>query len=144
MLTLACLTQVLCESLTYNQGKPHVLLGQKVSDCIHKYQPPFDEFQVLRVSVEKEGTVTIPAQKSPMVLTCLSCAGSHSLVVRLFYLPVIACRDTTHMSTKPTDLFHQKFSYLCRVVDHHSKMTACKRWYQCRKGQCSSYRQTLR
>lgn len=73
--------QVLCESLTYNQGRPHVLFGKQSSECIHKFQPPFDEFQVLSVSVEKEGAVVIPAHQSPMVLICMSCTGSHSLVV---------------------------------------------------------------
>lgn len=73
--------QVLCESLTYVQGSPHILRGQKVSECIHKYQPPFDEFQVLSLCVDKEGVVTIPEQRSSMLLTCLSCTGTHSLVV---------------------------------------------------------------
>lgn len=75
-------TQVLCESLTYNQGLPHTLRGQKISDCIHKYQPPFHEFQVLKVSVEKPGVVSIPQQKSPMMLLCLSSEGNHKLLAR--------------------------------------------------------------
>ena len=74
--------QVLCESLTYNQGLPHTLRGQQISDCIHKYQPPFHEFQVLKVSVEKPGVVSIPQQKSPMMLLCLSSEGNHKLLVR--------------------------------------------------------------
>lgn len=78
--------QVLCESLTYNQGLPHTLRGQKISDCIHKYQPPFHEFQVLKVSVEKPGVVSIPQQKSPMMLVCLSSEGNHKLLVRCLQL----------------------------------------------------------
>jgi hypothetical protein len=74
--------QVLCESLTYNSGSPHCLQGQQISDCIHKYQPPFREFQVLKVSVDKPGVVNIPAQKSPMMLVCLNSKGSHALLVR--------------------------------------------------------------
>lgn len=142
--TSACFIQVLCESLTYNQGKPNMLLGQRVSECIHKYQPPFDEFQVLRVSVTKEGAVDIPAQKSPMVLTCLSCAGSHSLVVRPCCCLVIVLSDITYIPPSTTDSAGKSCLYLCRVVDHLSKMTACKRWSPYRKGQCSSYQQTLR
>eukprot|EP00892_Ulva_mutabilis_P002225 jgi/Ulvmu1/12002/UM083_0015.1 len=82
-------TEVLCESLTYNQEKPKTLRGHKVTDCILKYQPPFEEFQVLSVSVDKEGTVAIPAQRSPMLLMCLSCNGSHSLVTKSCGLSIV-------------------------------------------------------
>lgn len=75
--------QVLCQSLTYSQGFPHMLDITSVSNCVYKYQPPFEEFQVLRVSVEKEGSIQLSPRQSPMVLMCLDCAGNHSLVERL-------------------------------------------------------------
>jgi len=39
-------TDVLCSSLTYNQGLPKVLEGEVVSEAVRRYAPPFDEFEV--------------------------------------------------------------------------------------------------
>lgn len=74
--------QVLCECLTYTSGPPHTLKPKRVRDSMYCYQPPFEEFQVLAVQVEHAGTVSIPAQRSPMVLLCLQSSGIHCLQVR--------------------------------------------------------------
>lgn len=74
--------QVLCSSLTYKQGPPRTLKGQPVSRGICLYKPPFEEFQVLRVNVDQPGTISIPAQQSPMILLGLESSGTHSLQVR--------------------------------------------------------------
>ena len=58
-----------------------MLKGEPVSRGISLYQPPFEEFQVLRVDVEQPGTISLPAQKSPMILLVLESAGQHSLQV---------------------------------------------------------------
>jgi hypothetical protein len=71
--------QVLCSSLTYNQGMPHMLKGEPISRGICLYQPPFEEFQLLRMTVDKPGVTNVPAQESPMILLGLECAGMHSL-----------------------------------------------------------------
>jgi hypothetical protein len=73
--------QVLCKSLTYRQGRPKMLTGEPISRGICLYQPPFEEFQVLRVNVDVPGTIGIPAQKSPMILLGLETSGRHSLQV---------------------------------------------------------------
>jgi hypothetical protein len=73
--------QVLCKSLTYRQGRPEMLKGQPISRGISLYQPPFEEFQVLRVSVDQPGSISIPAQQSPMILLGLETAGAHGLQV---------------------------------------------------------------
>ena len=75
------MVQVLCSSLTYKQGPPHMLRGEPVSRGICLYKPPFEEFQVLRVNVEEPGSISIPAQQSPMILLALDCVGSHTLQV---------------------------------------------------------------
>ena len=47
-------TPVLCESLTYSQGLPEVLEGTPLSATRPNttvYRPPFDEFEVVHVSM---------------------------------------------------------------------------------------------
>lgn len=74
---------MLCHALTYKQGPPHKLCGDAVSRGISLYQPPFEEFQVLRVDVTQPGSISLPAQKSPMMLVVLESQGTHSLQVSL-------------------------------------------------------------
>jgi mannose-6-phosphate isomerase len=81
MINVKSWPQVLCSSLTYKQGMPHMLKGEPLSRGIALYQPPFEEFQVLRVDVERPGTINLPAQKSSMMLLGLESTGQHSLQV---------------------------------------------------------------
>ena len=64
-----------------------MLKGEPISRGISLYQPPFEEFQVLRVDVEQPGTISLPAQKSPMMLLGLESTGTHSLQVWPITLP---------------------------------------------------------
>jgi mannose-6-phosphate isomerase class I len=86
--------QVLCKSLTYRCGSPCMLKPERIRDCMHRYQPPFEEFQVLSFQVTQPGTVSIPAQLSPMILLCLSSAGLHCLQVPAPYVCVLIIRFT--------------------------------------------------
>ena len=49
-------TAVLCESLTYERGPPAVLNGNAVPGrpWTTVYSPPFDEFEVLHVSIPEK------------------------------------------------------------------------------------------
>jgi hypothetical protein len=72
-----------------------MLRPERVRDCMHRYQPPFEEFQVLSVQVEQAGTVSIPAQRSPMVLLCLYSTGLHCLQVSAAQLCTSLALQTT-------------------------------------------------
>jgi hypothetical protein len=56
-------TTVLCESLTYNQGLPEVLAGEEVQEYITLYSPPFQEFEVFRVSLPAGASTLVPANQ---------------------------------------------------------------------------------
>jgi hypothetical protein len=112
--------QVLCKSLTYRQGRPEMLTGQPISLGISLYQPPFEEFQVLRVSVDQPGSICIPAQQSPMILLGLETAGAHGLQVDSPAAPLsswactIMCRDGC-----PSFLPRTACMLLLRIIHQH-------------------------
>jgi mannose-6-phosphate isomerase len=61
-------TQVLCASLTYQQGLPEVLGGDASESGLRVYQPPFEEFEIqcLRVDVGKSSELL--ASEGPRLL----------------------------------------------------------------------------
>lgn len=61
-------TDVLCSSLTYEQGAPAVLEGELVSPYVRVYQPQFEEFQISRVAVPQHEQVTLPEVATPRIL----------------------------------------------------------------------------
>ena len=61
-------TEVLCSSLTYVQSPPHVLEGEEVQQYTSVYSPPFDEFEVYRVSLPAGASTLLPANQ---VHSCL-------------------------------------------------------------------------
>lgn len=67
-------TDVLCESLTYNQGLPDVLDGTPVGEFVKVYQPPFDEFEVRTVSLPTDKSTAFENQ-GPMLLVVQKGAG---------------------------------------------------------------------
>lgn len=67
-------TAVLCESLTYEQGLPHILDGEEIQQYTSVYTPPFDEFEVFKVDMPATASTLVPANQVPMLLHCLPLA----------------------------------------------------------------------
>lgn len=63
-----CDTDVLCSSLSYSQGLPQVLDGERVSDSVRRYVPPFDEFEVRRVEIPAGATAALGSDPGPQML----------------------------------------------------------------------------
>lgn len=68
-------TVVLCESLTYNQGPPVMLHGDLVQEYTTVYSPPFDEFEVYKVSLPESADTIIPANQGPTVVLVMNGRG---------------------------------------------------------------------
>jgi len=69
-------TDILCSMLTYNQGLPEILRGEKVDECTKHYRPPFDEFAMDIITVPAAGKHTIPAGPGAAVLLVFKGEGS--------------------------------------------------------------------
>ena len=69
-------TQVLCESLTYNQGPPKMLLGDNVQEYTTLYSPPFDEFEVYKISLPEFADTIVPANKGPTMMLVMQGRGN--------------------------------------------------------------------
>ena len=54
-------TEVLCQSLTYEQGLPHILDGEEIQQYTVAYTPPFDEFEVFKVDMPAGASTLVPA-----------------------------------------------------------------------------------
>ena len=61
-------TEVLCSSLTYDQGPPEILYGSPAGQHMRVYRPPFDEFEVTRLEVPQAEESIIPANQVPASL----------------------------------------------------------------------------
>ncbi|KAJ3694423.1 hypothetical protein LUZ60_009903 [Juncus effusus] len=66
----------LCSMLTYKQGFPEILKGVKVNKNILKYTPPFDEFEVDRVSMESKEVLAFNAAPGPSIFLVMAGNGS--------------------------------------------------------------------
>ncbi|KAL3142181.1 hypothetical protein ABBQ38_002533 [Trebouxia sp. C0009 RCD-2024] len=69
-------TRVLCESLTYNQGPPVMLQGDSVQEYTTLYSPPFDEFEVYKVSLPESANTIVPANKGPTLMLVMRGRGN--------------------------------------------------------------------
>ena len=69
-------TEVLCESLTYNQGPPVMLHGDSVQEYTTLYSPPFDEFEVYKISLPESADTIVPANKGPTLMLVMSGRGN--------------------------------------------------------------------
>lgn len=69
-------TEVLCESLTYNQGPPKKLLGDNVQEYTTLYSPPFDEFEVYKISLPECAGTIVPANKGPTMMLVMQGRGN--------------------------------------------------------------------
>ena len=69
-------TAVLCESLTYNQGPPVMLHGDTVQEYTTLYSPPFDEFEVYKVSLPESADTIVPANKGPTLMLVMRGRGN--------------------------------------------------------------------
>ncbi|KAL0044209.1 hypothetical protein WJX82_004352 [Trebouxia sp. C0006] len=69
-------TTILCESLTYNQGPPVMLQGDLVQEYTTVYSPPFDEFEVYKVSLPESADTIIPANQGPTVVLVMRGRGN--------------------------------------------------------------------
>lgn len=70
--------EVLCSSLTYDQGLPLVLEGTLTSSggMVRVYQPPFEEFEIHLIKASKgQGKVEIPSSSGPRILLVQSGRG---------------------------------------------------------------------
>lgn len=56
-------TEVLCDSLTYEQGLPHILGGEEIQQYTVAYTPPFDEFEVFKVDMPAAASTLVPANQ---------------------------------------------------------------------------------
>jgi len=68
-------TTILCESLTYNQGPPARLHGDLVQEYTTVYSPPFDEFEVYKVSLPQSADTIVPANKGPTIVLVMRGRG---------------------------------------------------------------------
>jgi len=69
-------TTILCESLTYSQGPPVMLHGDLVQEYTTVYSPPFDEFEVYKVSLPESADTIIPANQGPTVVLVMRGRGN--------------------------------------------------------------------
>lgn len=69
-------TTILCESLTYNQGPPAMLHGDLVQEYTTVYSPPFDEFEVYKVSLPESADTIIPANQGPTIVLVMRGRGN--------------------------------------------------------------------
>lgn len=69
-------TEVLCESLTYNQGPPAKLHGDSVQEYTTLYSPPFDEFEVYKIALPKSADTIVPANKGPALMLVMRGRGT--------------------------------------------------------------------
>ena len=69
-------TEVLCESLTYNQGPPVKLHGDSVQEYTTLYSPPFDEFEVYKISMPESADTIVPANKGPTMMLVMRGQGN--------------------------------------------------------------------
>jgi mannose-6-phosphate isomerase len=68
---------VLCGSLTYEQGDCPVMPGREVEPGLRLYRPEFDEFEVWRMDLTQErGKLSLPGTKGPVIAFCLSGCGA--------------------------------------------------------------------
>lgn len=58
----------LCASLTYNQGLPKVMTGDKIDEFTSVYKPPFEEFEVFRSIVPAGRSYRLPASTGASIL----------------------------------------------------------------------------
>ena len=56
-------TQVLCDSLTYEQGPPVILQGEGDAEHTAIYRPPFEEFEVSLTTLTAGQSCTVPASQ---------------------------------------------------------------------------------
>lgn len=68
-------TEVLCSSLNYHQGPPEMLHGENVQEYTQLYSPPFEEFEVYKISLPAGADTIIPANKGPTVVLVMKGSG---------------------------------------------------------------------
>ncbi|DBB10958.1 TPA: hypothetical protein ACH3X3_007410 [Trebouxia sp. C0006] len=88
-------TTILCESLTYNQGPPVMLQGDLVQEYTTVYSPPFDEFEVYKVSLPESADTIIPANQGPTVVLVMRGRGN---VTATSALKAFALEEQTRVS----------------------------------------------
>jgi len=92
-------TQVLCDMLTYKQGTPEVMQGEETENGVVVYRPPFPEFELHRISLEKAGSKTVRADKGPSIFlvyegTCDFHADKPALADANLHLDVEGAKGT--------------------------------------------------
>lgn len=68
-------TDVLCQSLTYHQGAPKMLHGETVQEYTQLYSPPFEEFEVYKISLPAGADTIVPANQGPTVVLVMKGRG---------------------------------------------------------------------
>ncbi len=95
-------TEVLCASLTYEQGPPAVLRGEEVQEFTRRYAPPFDEFEVQRVELPAGASTLLPANPVRRRLRALA-SGSSTAWLCLAWGAIrrVPARARTPLPAKP-------------------------------------------
>ncbi|GJP50627.1 hypothetical protein CLOM_g9770 [Closterium sp. NIES-68] len=72
-------TDTLCSMLTYKQGCPQLLNGTPITPHVSVYTPPFDEFEVEKISVPLGQTAALPEISGPSILLVFRGSGAISV-----------------------------------------------------------------
>jgi len=67
--------KVLCSSLTYNDGPPHVVAPEPIADSVLRYVTPVPEFLVDRALVPPGEVATLPASPFVSIIVVLEGSG---------------------------------------------------------------------
>nr|XP_027075323.1 mannose-6-phosphate isomerase 1-like [Coffea arabica] len=70
--------QTLCSMLTYKQGLPEILDGVALNPYVHRYPPPFDEFEVDRCILPQGSSVGFPSVPGPAIYLVIGGQGTIS------------------------------------------------------------------
>lgn len=65
----------LINMLTYNDGPPEVMEGERLDECATRYQPPVDEFQLIKYVIPASKTYDLPGTKGVGIILCLGGTG---------------------------------------------------------------------
>ncbi|CAI5491581.1 unnamed protein product, partial [Closterium sp. Naga37s-1] len=72
-------TDTLTSMLTYNQGRPQLLNGDRVTPHVTLYTPPFEEFEVEKITVPLGQTAALPEISGPSILLVFRGSGAISV-----------------------------------------------------------------
>lgn len=87
----------LIDMLTYNDGPPTIMDGERVDKCTTLYQPPAAEFQLHKVAVPAGDAHDVPPSKGVALILCLGGSG---------WLRLSDDADATRLPLSPGRLYY--------------------------------------